>query len=171
MDPLNHKKSFSFIVLIIFVLFIVVFSMKVGVKDADKEVEEIKIGDLQEKIDIRELPGDLPKDLPVEADAFIIRNEIVHYNKSNEVHSTRVYVSEKSTEENFLLFEKYLNNNGWKILAKLDQPDLKYLVAQNNKMEGVLQFNISLNSITGQVIVETSFIKKTAPESSINSTP
>ncbi len=162
MDSQNQKRI-SYLVLIIFII-VLVWALSINKSRGPVEKQEseqiIKYGDLSKQIEFTEVPGDLPKDFPLEKGARILRNEIVYFKPVDEIHSTRVYESEKTIADNGAIFEKYLKDKNWKLKGKLDQENLKSFIAEKDSASGILQINISMNSITNKVIVDITLIKK-----------
>ena len=156
----NIKKIILPIIAIVLIGLIWFFVFKKG---GNKEEEIVAVNTpytLEQKFDLDKLPTGLPQDIPVEMSEPPIKNGLFYFKRTEEIHSTRIYYSKKTLEENLSIFEKYLKNNKWNILSKIDNPTSKYLLAQKNKNEGVLIININKDSISGKVVVEVSKIDK-----------
>ncbi len=156
----NIKKIILPIIAIVLIGLIWFFVFKKG---GNKEEEIVAVNTpytLEQKFDLDKLPTGLPQDIPVEMSEPPIKNGLFYFKRTEEIHSTRIYYSKKTLEENLSIFEKYLKNNKWNILSKIDNPTSKYLLAQKNKDEGVLIININKDSISGKVVVEVSKIDK-----------
>lgn len=83
-----------------------------------------------------ELPSGLPSDIPLEADAQVLRNERVTAEKveGTEVQARRVFVSNRSVEENATLYLEYLTQNGWEV-ADSESPE-GFVVLIGQKLDG-----------------------------------
>ena len=108
-----------------------------------------------EKKPAEEIPGELPKDLPFEADATLIRNEVLSSETTNEIQFARGYYSKKTVKQNYDIFKKYLTDSGWKILFDINQENSAMLGGTKTGVNGNLQITISKNSITGDITVQT----------------
>lgn len=72
-----------------------------------------------------QLPQGLPKSLPLEPGAEILENSTIRQPGSGKTQATRVYVSGKTSEQNYSLFEKYLKDNGWQVLSSANYAETK----------------------------------------------
>ena len=104
-------------------------------------------------LDENKLPVGIPKDLPMEENAQILQNYEAKEQDSNNLQSTRQYISQKSLQENFDLYKKYLEDNNWVILTATDMDDLKGIMAKNNSGE-IMDITFSKNQITDEITVD-----------------
>ncbi len=106
------------------------------------------------------IPDIFPKDFPWEKNARILNNYMQPKDTAGQF--TRAFVSQKTAEENFTLFQKYFKDNGWKVLNSYDQKDIKLLTVKKDQFTA----NVSINS--GQTpgilsVVEASIIVPILP--------
>lgn len=107
---------------------------------------------IKEQVERSKWPRGFPADLPMEESALIMDNYILKTGKTQQ--SVRKFISRKSVEENFELYQNYLKNNNWPVVNSTETPDLKALVASKQELNGGLRINISKNQITQDVVVE-----------------
>jgi hypothetical protein len=105
-----------------------------------------------DEIDPEVVPLRIPQNIPLEKDAAVIANYVD--NKSEVFQSTRKFVSKKSLEENYQIYSQYLKDWEWSIISQVDEKDLKYWSATNEKYLGVLGITISRNANSGEVVVD-----------------
>jgi superoxide dismutase len=102
------------------------------------------------------LPKDFPASIPLETGAKMVDN----YNSTAEdgtYQATRVFESKKTLSQNFSLYEAFLKQDGWKLLATKDDEKLKVLSA--SKDNGMLQISMTQGT-TGIVLVNISYTVK-----------
>ncbi len=75
------------------------------------------------------VPPGLPANLPWEKGATILQNFTAKDPVSGKTQSTREYVSAKSLDDNFSVYQKYLKDNGWTVVSGISQPTIKNLSA------------------------------------------
>ena len=117
-------------------------------------------GDLVQVVDTAQMPGNLPKDLPVEKDVQILKNEMVYFSNTGEIHSVRSYYSGKEIGVVFSDFKKYFVSQKWEVISAIDDPNAKFLLARKKDVSGTLQVNISKNQIDGKILVEIIKVEK-----------
>lgn len=108
------------------------------------------------------LPEILPKDLPMEKDAVILENYQVE-TKDGKVQGTRKFLSLKSVKENYAVYQKYLENNKWKILELKNEIDSVSIMATKPNVQDKIfaDFYVSPNFPKATVVVITfSSVKK-----------
>lgn len=94
-----------------------------------------------------ELPENLPPDIVKEKDVQVLQSYYTRpfpYNNELtvfQVQSSFRFVSKKEPNENFILYSKYLKDNGWKIIDSKDKKDIKKLTA----IKGPDQLNITIS--------------------------
>ena len=96
------------------------FVTKPNLLPVPKEVIQVKPG---------QWPAILPSGIFLEPDAQILQ---LFYSVPSEKtkQATLQYITKKSLEENFQLYQKYLKDKGWEILSTVDQPYNKSLSAK-----------------------------------------
>lgn len=123
-------------------------------------VKQKTFGDLVQVISPSEIPGNLPKDLPFEKDVPLLKNELVYFVNTGEIHSVRSYYSQRSMDKIFPDFKKYFESNKWEAISSVDEENIKFLLGRKKEVNGILQINISKNQIDGRVLVEAIKIDK-----------
>lgn len=151
----EHKKVI--ILTIIFILIAsVVWVMHLYGKKAPAPVAEEEnslLADIKvQQVPTSELPPELPKNLPLEPNAPIMRNEILDVSQGREVQHLRTYVSSKTVAENVKIYRDYFAKDGWKVAAESIQKDNATIIA--TKAGNTFKFTVSKNSITSDVTVE-----------------
>mgnify|MGYP003395549094 FL=1 len=163
----NQKKTFYaiFALIILFSAWLVFMSGKNNQpsKQAGTDTEQIKTGNLQQDVQYNEIPGDLPKDLPIELSAPVIQNQLLYIKATDEIQSVRIYESEKPLAEISKAYSDYLNKDDWKVLGKTEQPTLVSFLGTGKTVIGTLQISISENSITNKRMVSLKKKKKNPP--------
>lgn len=119
-------------------------------------------GDLVQVVSAEEMPGDLPKDLPIEKDAPLMKNELVYFANTGEIHAVRSYYTEKTQEEVYVEFKEYFDTNKWEILSTINEGYTKFILARKEGVSGVIQFSVYKNQIDGRILVETIKIDKSS---------
>jgi hypothetical protein len=88
-----------------------------------------------------ELPSGLPSDIPLEKDAQVLRNEKVTI--GNETTFRRVFVSDRSLEENKKIYLEYLNKNGWEAADSRSPEGFAVLIGNKSENNQRLRIVIS----------------------------
>ncbi len=116
----------------------------------------------EKDVDPNTIPGNLPQNLP-QNDGAVAENKIVTsqfldatYNNKSETQSVRRYYSSKTLAENAKEFEEYFKTNSWTVTHKQEESNMIVFYAESKEVSGVLKVLISKNSVTGDVMVETS---------------
>ncbi len=117
----------------------------------------------EQNLDSSLIPPSFPTDLPLEQ-GILLENKVSENQVPNtgtfevnaETQSVRKFLSAKSLEENFALYENYFTQQGWEVVNRLDEPDIKVLMAKKSGLEKLLKVTISKNALTGDVSVEIS---------------
>ncbi len=117
----------------------------------------------EQNLDSSLVPPAFPTDLPLEQ-GILLENKVSENQVPNtgtfeinaETQSVRKFLSDKSVEENFALYEEYFAQQGWEVVNRLDEPDIKVLMAKKSGLEKLLKVTISKNALTGDVSVEIS---------------
>jgi galactitol-specific phosphotransferase system IIB component len=102
-----------------------------------------------------EVPQGLPDNIPWESDATVLQNFTAKDSATGKTQSTRVYVSSKTLDANFTIYQKYLQDNGWTVNSTVNQPAVKNLSA--TKSGARLDITIAKNA-QGQVSVNVSYL-------------
>jgi len=103
-----------------------------------------------------QIPPGMPSNLPFEANAKILNNFTIKDPTTGKTQSTRAYASQKTIDENFAVYQKYLQDNGWTITNSLDKPTVKNL----NASKASANFSIVIGKDSkGQVSVMVSYIQ------------
>lgn len=102
-----------------------------------------------------EVPQGLPDSIPWESGATILQNFTTKDSATGKTQSTRVYVSSKTLDANFTIYQKYLQDNGWTINTSVNQPAVKNLSAA--KSGARLDITIAKN-IQGKTTVNVSYL-------------
>ena len=149
----EHKK-----VIILTIIFIVLASVVwvmhlygKGLK-APSVSKEIGSDFTVKELPASELPEALPKNLPFEPNAPILRNEIIDVSQGREVQHLRTYISKKTVAENVKAYRDFFTQNGWKTAAESIDKDLATIIAL--KDGNTIKLTASKNSITSDVNVE-----------------
>lgn len=108
-----------------------------------------------QEVPLDQIPSALPQNLPEEADALVIRNEIIDVSQGREVQYLRTYYSAKSVSENAKTFRDFLNQEGWRIVIDQVQADFATIIAKKDGEAGDFKLTVSKNSITDDITVET----------------
>jgi len=100
------------------------------------------------------LPSFFPAKIPLEKNAQVLQNysQII----GNKEQSTRQFISQKSLEENFKLYKKYLIDDKWEIINVTEGAEINSLSAK--KAPNNLNITISQNKQTNQVIVDITLV-------------
>lgn len=96
-------------------------------------------------VDFAKLPAKFPEDIPLEVDAKITQN----YNSTTpEGHfqATRTFVTTVSLAENYQIYEKFLKDNNWTIIATTNDATYKMIAGQKDKQN--LQVTLDENKGT-----------------------
>lgn len=134
------------------------------VKNEPKKEEQAKpkvMPDLGKTIEVapEKLPLNFPADFPSEKGAEIVNNSIYSPNdKTQASQSTREYLSAKTPQENFNLYQTYLKKNKWEIAGSLDKPDTKILNAQKGEFR--LNIHLTVDAKTQKTLVSAYLIYK-----------
>jgi hypothetical protein len=157
----EHKK-----VIILTIIFIVLASVVwvmhlygKGLKTPSVS-KEIGTDFTVKELPVSELPSALPKNLPFESDAPILRNEIIDVSQGREIQHLRTYISKKTVAENVKSYRDFFTKEGWKIAAESIDKDLATIIA--TKEGNVIKLTVSKNSITFDVNVEVVVTLRTA---------
>lgn len=157
----EHKK-----VIILTIIFIVLASVVWVMRLYDKSLKvpvidnEIKSDFTVKTLPTSELPDALPENLPFEANAPILRNEIIDVSQGREIQHLRTYISKKTVAENVKSYRDFFTKEGWKIAAESIDKDLATIIA--TKEGNVIKLTVSKNSITSDVNVEVVVTLRTA---------
>ena len=103
-----------------------------------------------------ELPKGLPSSLPLEQGATVLQNFDLKDPATGKTQSTRIYVSKKTVDENWAVYQKYAADNGFAITSMVDQPAIKSFDAE--KSGARLNVIIAKDS-KGQVTVSVNYIE------------
>jgi hypothetical protein len=156
----NQKKIIAVIIVLILAVVGFLFLRKnnfikgPGSED-NKLPQESQVPEEIERKSVEEIPVELPADLPFEEGQTLIRNEVLTSPTTNEIQFARGYYSQKTVNENYEIFKKYLNDNGWKILFDTKEENYAMLGSTKSGVNGNLQITVSKNSVTGDVTVQT----------------
>jgi hypothetical protein len=102
-----------------------------------------------------EMPQGLPNNIPWESGAAVLQNFTAKDPATGKTQSTRVYVSKKTLDANFTIYQKYLQDNGWTVNTTVNKTDVKNLSA--TKSGARLDITIAKNT-QGQVSVNVSYL-------------
>lgn len=125
--------------------------------DGDKMANNNPPGVTTKEVSKEQLPDKIPSNLPIETGAKVTQN-YTSTNSSGDFQSTRVYESKKTIDENKRIYLDYLKNNGWKVVASLEESDNKVFTA----VKGDLQMQLTINQSTASktVMVEVTITAK-----------
>lgn len=104
-----------------------------------------------------QLPENLPKDIVFEKEVEILQNYSTNpfpYNKEltlYQIQSSFSFVSKKGPDENFALYQKYLQANDWQTVNSRNDKDSKQLVAI--KGQDKISISIKTNPSTKETII------------------
>jgi hypothetical protein len=101
-----------------------------------------------------QVPQAMPKNLPFETGAKILQNFEIK-DPSGKTQSTRSYVSQKTIDDNYAIYQKYIKDNAWTVVSGLSQPTVKNIDA--TKASARLDITISQNP-AGQVTVNVTYV-------------
>jgi len=104
------------------------------------------------------LPESFPSDIPIEKKTKVLENYSAT-TTGNGFQTTRRFVSKKTIQENFNLYEKYLKSNNWAIVSTIDEEKVKAITATKSDNQQ-MYITISQNSITGDVVVDITSVTK-----------
>ena len=116
----------------------------------------LDIKDVNEKV----VPEGLPSNLPMEAGAKVLQNYSGSNPANSDKYAIRVFVSNKTIQQNFEIYKKYASENGWAITSSVDQaaiPNVKSFSA--TKANAKLDVLISVNP-DNQVTVNITYTYK-----------
>ena len=109
-------------------------------------------------VDFTRLPSRFPTDLPIEPDAKTTQN----YNSTTadgHFQATRAYESNKSLDESFNIYSKYLKEKGWTIAATTEEPDYKMVLGKKGKENIQVSIGENLSKQIKTVTITYSEIK------------
>lgn len=86
-----------------------------------------------------QMPRGMPSNLPVEAGAKILENSN-STTSNNALQATRVFESKKTLTDNFAIYEKFLKDNNWTIVTRVNDANNKVLSGRNG--QSTLQFSM-----------------------------
>ena len=102
-----------------------------------------------------EVPQGLPDNIPWESDAAVLQNFTAKDSATGKTQSTRVYVSSKTLDANFVIYQKYLQDNGWTVNSTVNQAAVKNLSA--TKSGARLDITLAKGS-DGKITVNVSYL-------------
>ena len=103
------------------------------------------------------LPSKFPINIPLESNAKITQN----YNATTDdgvFQASRGFVSNKTIDENFAIYSKFITTNGWRIKSSKNDPNYKMLTGVKGNAE--IQVTISLSEIDKTNTVVISYSEK-----------
>lgn len=100
-----------------------------------------------------EIPGDIPKDMPFEEGAPLLRNEMLSVNADERVQYARGYYSKKSIKENYNIYLDYFKENKYSIVNNVLEENFASIGALKGTGGG-LQVSISKNVLTNDITVQ-----------------
>lgn len=106
-------------------------------------------------VPVAQVPPGLPNNLPWEKGAVVLQNFTVKDPVTGKTQSTRVYVSAKTLDNNFTIYQNYLQQNGWTVVSSINQPTVKNLSAA--KAGARLDITIAKDS-KGRITVNVSYV-------------
>lgn len=101
-----------------------------------------------------EIPGDIPKDMPFEEGAPLLRNEMLSVSQNERVQYARGYYSKKSIEENYNIYLEYFKENKYSIVNSVLEENFASIGVLKSGVGGGLQVSISKNVLTNDVTVQ-----------------
>lgn len=118
---------------------------------------------LEKKTNIKQLPIDqlprlLPPDIPLEITKESGIRVVQNYSQivGNKEQNTYAFLSNKTLEQNFEIYKKFLQDDHWTIVSVVNQTDLKSISAK--KTPNYLSVTINLNKQTNQTIVDITIV-------------
>ena len=125
---MQSKKIFWLLLAIgIVVLGVIVYSLSKS-KPSEPLVVQQSQDDLKPNVtDPAQLPERFPSNFPLEEGAEVTQNYSA--GKDGYFQSTRAFTSNKTSAENFKIYEDFFTDAGWNIVVRLDQPGIKTVAA------------------------------------------
>jgi len=108
-------------------------------------------------VDKNKLPEKFPSDVPLETEAVITYNYNA-INAAGEYQSSREFVSKKTPDENFALYQSALKSSGWTLSSAIDDTVRAQKIILASK--GSNNLNIRIYTDAGQVKVSINNITK-----------
>ena len=93
-----------------------------------------------------QLPDLFPADFPMEANAKIVQNFNGTDSSGKFLQATRTFVTAKTLDQNFTIYQSYFQKNGWTITTSSNLPMLKSLTATKGKVQ--ISVTMSENSLS-----------------------
>jgi hypothetical protein len=106
-------------------------------------------------VDKSQLPGFMPKNIPVETAGELVQENFVVLVSDNRYQATRVFQSSRDSQELLALYRQWFKDNNWPITSDLSRDDLWALYSYQNGESLQVQWN--KNSITGETLVDINF--------------
>lgn len=100
------------------------------------------------------VPSQLPANIPWEPGAQILQNFEAKDPATGKTQSTRVYVSAKTLDANFTIYQKFFSDNGWTVSSTIDQPTIKNFSATKNGSS----MSVTIASSNGKNTVNVSMV-------------
>lgn len=124
------------VVLISIILFLVLAGIVYFTQRNSSKTEKFlnnQVPEVQKtNVDFSKLPDKFPEDIPIEKDAKTTQN----YNSTTpegQLQATRTFVTQLSLEENYQIYEKFFQDNGWTIKATTNEPTYKMIAGGKDK--------------------------------------
>ncbi len=86
--------------------------------------------DQKQDVTAGEIPRGMPSTVPMEDGAKILENSNTT-TSNNALQATRIFESTKTLAENFAIYEKYLIDNNWSIVTRINDSTNKVLAGRS----------------------------------------
>lgn len=168
MPTLQIKKIFKtpvFILIIIFLIFDIIiisssYKKLLNIRQAPKtqnlQQSETSKSTLTQ-IETSKYPDYIPRNIPWEEGAAILDN--YEFPTQIGIQYSRKYLSQKTLEENVVIYQKYLADNKWQITTDSNQAVFRMFSAIRQDLLGKLVITIARSQVLGGITVNVSFIK------------
>ena len=133
MENQNELFKFTVVIAALFaLLYVAILLSQHPLSDNGKQSQVKELLPVQTNL----LPEDklsskFPSNLPLEANAVVTQNSESKRDDGAK-QATRVFTSQKSIAANLSTYEGYMNANGWEVLNKLNETNVKMLLAKKD---------------------------------------
>ncbi len=93
-----------------------------------------KVSIQREDLDPKLLPANFPRTIPLEVGAKVIANYSLKM-PDGDSQFARTFVTVKTLDANFTLYNDFFKQDGWKIGATLNQPTYKVIAASKDNLK------------------------------------
>jgi hypothetical protein len=110
----------------------------------------------KEETPVEKLPEGFVAGFPLEKDAIVVSNYSAK--TASGLQSSRRFVSKKTLDENYKIYNDYFTKNKWTILTSVDTPAFKSISAES-PAKITATISVSTNSATNNVEVDIGFLQ------------